>query len=79
MSPPTFFRHFKQATGSSPIDWLRRERISQAKRHLSKSPDPVGDIASRVGYLNALYFSRDFRRMTGRTPTEYRRDEQHQS
>jgi AraC-like DNA-binding protein len=79
MSPPNFFRRFKQATGSSPIDWLRRERISQAKRHLIETADAVADIADRVGYSDPFYFSRDFKRMTGRTPSEYRRHERHQS
>jgi AraC-like DNA-binding protein len=79
MSPPNFHRRFKQATGSSPIDWLRRERISQAKRHLIETADAVGDIANRVGYSDPFYFSRDFKRMTGRTPSEFRRQEQHNS
>jgi AraC-like DNA-binding protein len=77
MSAPHFFRRFKQATGSSPIDWLRRERINQAKRHLLETADPVGDIADRVGYADPFYFSRDFKRMTGHSPSEYRRHEQH--
>jgi AraC-like DNA-binding protein len=76
MSAPHFFRCFKRATGSSPIDWLRRERINQAKRHLVQTTDPVGDIAERVGYSDPFYFSRDFKSMTGHSPTEYRHHEQ---
>ena len=76
MSSPHFFRCFKRATGSSPIDWLRRERINQAKRHLIQTADPIGDIAGRVGYFDPFYFSRDFKRMTGHSPTEYRHNEQ---
>ena len=76
MSTPHFFRRFKRATGSSPIDWLRRERINQAKRHLSETTDPVGEIAERVGYSDPFYFSRDFKRMTGHSPREYRLHEQ---
>jgi AraC-like DNA-binding protein len=76
MSTPHFFRRFKRATGSSPIDWLRRERINQAKRHLSETADPVGEIAERVGYSDPFYFSRDFKRMTGHSPREYRSQEQ---
>src|SRR5271169_825923 len=44
LSVPHFFRCFKRATGSSPIDWVRRERINQAKRHLIQTADPIGDI-----------------------------------
>jgi AraC family transcriptional regulator, arabinose operon regulatory protein len=76
MSAPHFFRCFKRVTGSSPIDWLRRERINQAKRLLTQSIDPIGDIAERVGYSDPFYFSRDFKRMTGHSPTEYRHHEQ---
>jgi AraC-like DNA-binding protein len=72
MSPPHFFRRFKRATGSSPIDWLRRERINQAKRHLLETEDAIADIAERVGYTDPFYFSRDFKRMTGHSPREYR-------
>ena len=76
MSPPHFYRCFKRATGSSPIDWLRRERINQAKRHLIQTTDPIGDIAERTGYSDPFYFSRDFKRMTGHSPSEYRHHEQ---
>jgi AraC family transcriptional regulator, arabinose operon regulatory protein len=77
MSAAHFFRRFKQATGSSPIDWLRRERINQAKRHLIETADPIRDIADRVGYSDPFYFSRDFKHITGHSPSEYRRHEQH--
>ena len=76
MSAPHFFRCFKRATGASPIDWLRRERINQAKRHLIQTTDTVGNIAGKIGYSDPFYFSRDFKRMTGHSPTEYRQHEQ---
>jgi AraC-like DNA-binding protein len=76
MSAPHFFRCFKRAAGSSPIAWLRRERINQAKRHLVETVDGVRDIAERVGYSDPFYFSRDFKHMTGHSPTEYRHQEQ---
>ncbi len=75
MSAPHFFRCFKRATGSSPIDWLRRERINQAKRHLIQTTDAIATVAERVGYSDPFYFSRDFKRMTGYSPTEYRHHE----
>lgn len=75
LSAPHFFRCFKRATGSSPIAWLRRERINQAKRHLIETADPLADIAERVGYSDPFYFSRDFKHMTGHSPSEFRRQE----
>jgi AraC-like DNA-binding protein len=79
LSAPHFYRCFKQATGSSPIAWLRRERINQAKRHLIETGDAVGDIAGRVGYTDMFYFSRDFKQMTGHSPTGFRRQEREPS
>ena len=73
LSEPQFYRRFRQVTGSSPIDWLRRERISHARRRLVESDDPIKQIAEQVGYNDAFYFSRDFKRYTGVSPSEYRR------
>lgn len=75
MSEPHFFRCFKRSTGSSPVDWLRRERINQAKRYLIETDDSVSEIANRVGYADAAYFSRDFKHMAGHSPAQYRREE----
>jgi len=72
MSVSNFFRHFKAATGTSPIDWLKRERINQAKRRLLETDDSIAKIAEETGYYDQFYFSRDFKRMTGVSPSEYR-------
>jgi AraC-like DNA-binding protein len=78
MSESHFSRQFKAAIGTSPIDWLRRERINQAKRRLIESDDPVKEIARQVGYADQFFFSKDFKRMTKLTPTQFR-DEERQS
>jgi AraC-like DNA-binding protein len=75
MSPSHFSRVFKNAFGTSPIDWLRRERISQAKRRLGDTADPVQWIAQAVGYHDRFFFSKDFKKLTGLTPSEFRRRE----
>ncbi len=72
MSVSNFFRHFKAATGTSPIDWLKRERINQAKRRLIETDDPLAKIAEETGYYDQFYFSRDFKRVTGIAPSAYR-------
>ncbi len=76
MSASHFSRMFKGAFGTSPIDWLRRERISQAKRRLVETDDAVKEIAEQVGYRDRFFFSKDFRRLTGSTPREFRIREQ---
>lgn len=75
MSESHFSRQFKAAIGTSPIDWLRRERINQAKRRLIESDDPVKEIARQVGYADQFFFSKDFKRMTKLTPTQFRDQE----
>lgn len=75
MSESHFSRQFKEAIGTSPIDWLRRERINQAKRRLIESDDPVKEIARQVGYHDQFFFSKDFKKMTTLTPTQFREQE----
>jgi len=70
MSEAHFFRRFRRATGSSPIDFLRRERINHARCRLLQSNDLVKEIAEQVGYNDPFFFSRDFKRYTGLAPTE---------
>lgn len=76
ISVPHFFRCFKNATGASPMDWLRRERINQAKRLLSETDERIRVIAEQVGYRDPFYFSRDFRKLVGVSPRRYRNQEQ---
>lgn len=75
MSESHFSRQFKAAMGTSPIDWLRRERVNQAKRRLIESSDPVKEIARQVGYHDQFFFSKDFKKMTKLTPTQFREQE----
>lgn len=72
MSVPQFNRNFRRLIGSSPIEWLRRERVSLAKRRLLESKDSIKSIAEQAGYNCAFFFSRDFKRQTGQSPTAYR-------
>ena len=77
MSESHFSRMFKAAMGTSPIDWLRRERINQAKRRLIESDDAIKEIAQQVGYSDQFFFSKDFKKMTSLTPTQFRQRESH--
>lgn len=72
MSESHFSRMFKSCIGTSPIDWLRRERINQAKHRLIESDDPIKEIARQVGYSDQFFFSKDFKKMTKLTPTQFR-------
>ena len=69
----TFKRRFVQATGLTPIEYVQRLRIEDAKRRLERTDAPVDEIGWRVGYEDAAFFRRLFKRPTGLTPGAYRK------
>lgn len=66
--------YFKEKTGQNLGDYLNEYRIGKAKAMLAETEDKIQDIAAKVGYQNANSFTRMFRRLTGLTPGEYRRE-----
>jgi transcriptional regulator GlxA family with amidase domain len=73
MAERTFKRRFTQATGMSPIVYVQRLRIEEAKRRLERTEAPVDEISWQVGYEEPAFFRRLFRRVTGLAPGNYRR------
>jgi transcriptional regulator GlxA family with amidase domain len=69
----TFKRRFSAATGLTPIDYVQRLRVEDAKRRLERTSAPVDEISWRVGYEDAAFFRRLFRRTTGMAPGAYRK------
>ncbi|TCN33931.1 GlxA family transcriptional regulator [Sinorhizobium americanum] len=69
----TFKRRFTGATGLSPIAYVQRLRIEEAKRRLERTEAPVDEISWQVGYEEPAFFRRLFKRLTGLTPGSYRR------
>jgi transcriptional regulator GlxA family with amidase domain len=69
----TFKRRFTQATGYSPIDYVQRLRVEDAKRRLERTEAPVDEIGWKVGYEDPAFFRRLFKRTTGLSPGLYRR------
>jgi len=66
-------RVFRERTGVSPIAFLVRLRLDRARRLLRERLElTVEQVASSVGFADALYFSKQFRREYGQSPTEYR-------
>lgn len=66
-------RRFIKATGSTLINYVQNLRIEEAKRLLENEEISSEDIAAAVGYENAGFFRRLFKRSTGLTAGEYRR------
>lgn len=69
----TFKRRFTHATGISPIAYVQRLRIEDAKRRLERTEVSVDEISWQVGYEEPAFFRRLFKRITGMTPGSYRR------
>lgn len=69
----SFARRFSQATGMAPLEYVHTLRLEEAKQMLESGEAPVEAIANEVGYEDAAFFSRLFRRKVGLTPVQYRR------
>jgi AraC family transcriptional regulator len=74
LSPFHFARSFKQATGSTPIQFLTHRRIDLAKRLLVESELPIVEIGLRAGFKNQSHFTTLFRKITAMTPRAYRNE-----
>ena len=74
LSPFHFARSFKQATGSTPIQYLTLRRIDLAKRLLVESALPIVEIGLRAGFKNQSHFTTLFRKITAMTPKAYRNE-----
>ncbi|MBY9081173.1 response regulator [Paenibacillus sp. HN-1] len=68
-------RKFKQVTGENLSDYLTSLRIEKAKELLQNSDLRMSRIAELVGYEDEKYFSRVFKKATGQTPREFRKQE----
>lgn len=64
---------FRQELGTTPIKYLQRYRVHQAKKLLKESSLSVTEIAMQVGFGDSGYFSRVFHREAGLSPEAYRR------
>ena len=73
MSASNFYRVFKQISGSTPLQFILKLRLSNAQNLLENSNLTIAEIASAVGYENPLYFSRLFHKYIGVSPSEYRK------
>lgn len=71
-----FSRLFKQETGDTFKDYLLMEKMKQAQYLLKNTKLSVSIIASKVGYDNFSHFSKMFKKITDRTPQEYRKESQ---
>lgn len=70
MSVPAFHAHFKAVTATSPIQYIKAMRLHQARLLMIRGGLTALTASERVGYESASQFSREFKRMFGRSPLE---------
>ena len=73
MSPRTMQRHFQASLGLGPVQWVTQERVAFAKELLEGRDLPMARVAERAGFGSEETLRHHFRRITGTSPTAYRR------
>ena len=73
MSKATFFRVFKREFGLTPVEYIVRERLAEAKRLLRQPLASVAEVCLRAGFNNLSYFQALFKKHEGLTPGAYKK------
>ena len=68
-----FCRAFKESTGLSPHAWLRQQRLEQAMNMLRDTDESIVSVAVALGYSSQTAFAAAFRKLTGETPSDWRK------
>ena len=71
MSTTNFYRVFREQTGDSPLQLIKKTRLSAAKMLIESQQGTIGQIANKVGYESASHFGRDFRSQYGQSPRSF--------
>jgi transcriptional regulator GlxA family with amidase domain len=69
----SFKRRFAKATGVTPLEYVHTLRLEEAKHLLETTDESIEQVANEVGYEDASFFGRLFRRKVGLTPAQYRK------
>ncbi|HEY3418009.1 MAG TPA: helix-turn-helix domain-containing protein [Armatimonadota bacterium] len=72
MSLRNFNKRFKESMGIPPFEYLLQYRIRKGAELLTESLLSITEVATRVGFVDSNYFSRQFKRIMHLTPREYR-------
>jgi AraC family transcriptional regulator, transcriptional activator FtrA len=72
MTPRTFARRFKAATGTTPLQWVLHQRVVASQRLLEATTVSVDEIAATVGFGSAAAMRQHFTKMVGSSPSAYR-------
>ncbi len=72
LTPDYFSRRFRATFGKSPRLWLAERKIEAAEDFLLRSNLSIFEISERLGYSDSSQFSRQFKNVTGLSPSDYR-------
>jgi transcriptional regulator GlxA family with amidase domain len=75
LSRSYFSRAFRSTVGRTPHAYLVRLRIERAMRLMADTRAPLSDVALAAGFADQSHLSRSFRRTTGVTPAQWRREQ----
>ena len=74
MAPGSFCRYFKKKTKQPFMQYVKNIRISIAAKMLAETDKQISQICYECGYNNLANFNHYFKKVMGKTPTEYRKD-----
>ena len=75
LSDVHFRNEFKKTFGLSPLSYIKQLRVDCAKRLLRSGYYTISEAATESGFGSVSYFSSEFKRLTGMTPSEYEKSE----
>ncbi|POR54752.1 AraC family transcriptional regulator [Paraburkholderia eburnea] len=73
MSRTAFCVYFRTVVGMAPLTWLTQWRMRMARQTLVDEKTPIAVLAAKLGYASESAFSSAFKRVSGMSPSEYRR------
>ena len=73
ISPSCFRRLFRDYTGMAPLEYVNHLKIKQAQKMLQSGALTVAETAESLGYADASYFSRFYKKITGHSPSDDRK------
>ena len=69
----TFKREFQQVFSETPGKWITRRRVEHAANILANTDQSVSEVAFESGFEDLSHFSRVFKQVTGKSPSEYKK------
>ena len=75
ISPKSLAKHFQKLGSQTPSDFIKGRIILEAKRQLIYTSDSVKQIAYSLGFNDAAYFNRFFKKATSKSPLQFKKDQ----